>query len=371
MAALALLSRLITDRILISQFLFWLPLAAYAVVMLLVLMCALCLALVDHFWQRRRKPVHQWAQVALIHRRLRRAIVALAALCVTLASTGWMNLRTPLAITPGDASPQELRILHWNLSSPDTHTWPGIITDVPECRLADVMLLGVTMSDEQFTRVTQPLAPTHHIRRLGTLAIMSRYRIEGLAHLDLRLDALVRPNRADGSAPGSWYQDIYNTYADQLGISRREFGLSDPGDIISFTVNAPSGPVRIWFIDLPSTPFASRRDIARATIERAAAGKLPLPHLVMGDFNMPGGSHSMHAIAPGYRAASEVAPDRASGPTWPRAQPILHIDHALVHPTCPIRVYRTFDPGLSDHWGQFLTFTPVPLPTSESFAPAR
>lgn len=369
-AAVALISRLATDRTLLTQYLFWAPLAGYAALMSTCVSIAALCTFVDRLWKRARQPVHTWKEIAAHHRPLCRALLLLALACIATSVLAWRDLTTPLTLTPPRA-PGEIRVLHWNLSSPDTHTWPGVITDIPECRDADVMLLGVTMSDEQFARVLRPLAQTHHIRRIHTLAVISRFPIQDVRSLDLQLDAIVRPARADGSAPEPWYQTIYNNHAEQLGISRREFGLSDPGDIIAFTVLTPAGPARFWFIDLPSNPFASRRAIARAASKRAADAGLAPSHVVMGDFNMPRGSHSIDLIAPGYHSAADRARDRASGPTWPRARPLIQIDHALVQPGCAIHVYRTFDPGLSDHWGQFLTFS-LPAPaSSESVGPAR
>ncbi|MBU6414334.1 MAG: hypothetical protein KGS45_12785 [Planctomycetes bacterium] len=364
-----LTSQVMTDRTLITQFLFWIPLWAYAVLLLVVLLLSAALLIISFLLRRARLPLHEWNASDVAHRRLVAVLSMLLLIAFGLGAVGWLRQRTPSSLTPVEAANAEVRILHWNLSSPDTHTWPGVITDVPECRHADVLLLGVTMDDAQFTRVMKPLAQSHHIRRIGTLAVLSRFPISDVRTIDLKLDSIVNATRRDGSSPEAWYQTLYNDHAEKLGISRREFGLPDPGDIIAFTLTTPSGQVPIQFIDLPSSPLASRHAIALATAERIRDAVLPAPQLIIGDFNIPAASQSLSAIAPGYRLAARHAHDADSGPTWPRARPLLQIDHALVHPSITTRVYRTFDPGFSDHWGQFLIFTPVKSSPSESVVP--
>ncbi len=271
-----------------------------------------------------------------------------------------ITLRTPHGITPTAADPGELRILHWNLTSPDTHVWPGVLTDIPECAAADILLLGVTMDDGQFRRVMEPLSHTHTIRRIHGLAVASRLEILDLRMIDLNLNAIIGAQRVDGASPEPWYQVIYNNHAEALGISRREFDLPDPGYLIELTLRLPQGPRSICFIDLPSNPFVSRMQIAKAVRARVKAQGLSDPIAIIGDFNIPGGSASLGVIAPDYQSAADVADDCDRGPTWPRARPLLDIDHAFVKKDCRVRVYRTFDAGLSDHWGQFLIVKPVP-----------
>lgn len=366
---ICLTSQVISDRTLITQFLFWIPLWVYAAMLLVVLLLSAALLVISLLVRRARLPLHEWNASDVAHRRRFAVLSVLLLIASGLGAGGWLRQRTPSSLTPVEAANTEVRILHWNLSSPDTHTWPGVITDVPECRHADVLLLGVTMDDAQFTRVMKPLAQSHHMRRIGTLAVLSRFPISDVRTIDLKLDSIVNATRRDGSSPEAWYQTVYNNHAEKFGISRREFGLPDPGDIIAFTLATPSGQVHIQFIDLPSNPLASRHAIALATAERIRNAALPVPQLIIGDFNIPVGSHSLSEIAPDYRLAARHAQDTDSGPTWPRARPLLQIDHALVHPSIKARVYRTFDPGFSDHWGQFLIFTPTKLSPSESVVP--
>lgn len=367
---IALASRLLTDHTLISQFAFWAPLWIYGITA--VALCA-CWMLVRWFGNRRllaRLPLHELAQQPAPARDARWASpYVMLATGAILTAIGWAQSRTPDGRTPhAPTAPQQIRIVHWNLTSPDTHTWPGVITDVPECAIADILLLGVTMDDAQFQRVMRPLAGTHTIRRIHGLAVASRYEILRFRQVSLNLDPIVSARRVDGNSPEPWYQSIYNNHAESLGISRREFDLPDPGYIIEFTVAAPDGQRTFWFIDLPSNPFVSRMRIAEAVRTRVESEKLATPIAVIGDFNIPGGSASLRTIAPGFRSASGTAPDRASGPTWPRARPFLDIDHALIHPAATVGIYRTFDPGISDHWGQFLTLTTPSAAASESSA---
>lgn len=365
--SILMLSRLFTDRTLITQYLYWIPLSVYGgSIFASSLLWAISRGLV-HWMSTRRLRVHELAQIRCKTPRTMRVLPYLT--CSFGAALIAMNALWLLPhhrTTPTEITAHEIRVLHWNLTSPDTHTWPGVITDIPECAAADVLLLGVTMDDEQFERVMRPIAGSHTIRRVHGLAIASRLPVLSFRHIDLRLDPIVAPGRLNDRSPEPWYQVLYNDHAESFGVSRREFDLPDPGFVIELTVQTTLGPRSIHFIDLPSNPFASRWRIAEAAAQRMKTENLSPPMLIMGDFNIPGGSISLKKLAEGFTSAATAATDSFSGPTWPRARAFLDIDHALLSAETRARVYRTFDPGLSDHCGQFLILTPPGKHSSES-----
>lgn len=102
-------------------------------------------------------------------------------------------------------------------------------------------------------------------------------------------------------------------------------------------IETPSGPLSIRAVDLPSSPRLSRVENARALVESIAKVDQSEPDLVIGDFNIPGGSRSLEAFGRGYREAFATA-GTGWGGTYPRDFPLWRIDLALVRrPWKPVR----------------------------------
>lgn len=319
------ISRVATDRLLITQFMFWVPSWMYFVVAAAVAMPAL-----------------------LCRGRTRRAALAIA----VLASAGLITTLIPGREGAPPPGPGGLRIVHWNLSSPDTHAWEGDLR-LGLDRPADVYFLGVTASGERLEKWAAVLGEEYTVRRLGVFAIVSRVEFE-VRQFSLLLEEAAGATRATGSAPESRFQRVYNSMADRLGFSRREFDLPDGGWLFAATFEAAEGPLRVDFIDLPSNPFASRWKLTRAAEDRigeikAGAGLAPAMALI-GDFNIPAGSASLRRLTRGMIDARGAAAARRGGAaTWPRVRPFLAIDQAYIAPGMAVRHYETIDAGVSDH----------------------
>lgn len=319
------ISRVATDRLLIAQFMFWAPSWAY--------FAAAAVA----------------AAPALVCRgRTRRAGLAIAG----LAMAGLIATLIPGREREPPPGPLGLRIVHWNLSSPDTHGWDGDLR-LGLDRPADVYFLGVTASGERLEKWAAALGEEYTVRRMGVFAIVSRVGFE-VRQFPLSLEKAAGSTRETGSAPESRFQRVYNSLADRLGFSRREFDLPDGGWLFAATLETAEGPLRVDFIDLPSNPFASRWRLTKEAEERiraiqAEAGLSPAMALI-GDFNIPAGSASLRRLTRGMIDARGAAAGRRGGAaTWPRVRPFLAIDQAFIAPGVGVRHYETIDAGVSDH----------------------
>ena len=261
-------------------------------------------------------------------------------------------LPRPMLMTPLPYG-HHLKVAHWNMSSPDLLQFAGTLGDIPGCRDADIISLGVTMPDGQLRGMVSGLGKDWNMRRIGVFAVASRYPILATRFFPLGLD------QAHGRARDRKFQDFYNLeLADRFGFSRREFDLPDDGAVLEYVIGSPEGIITLRVLDLPSNPFRSRIDIARhaarviAGLE--ASGALTRhPHIILGDTNIPRGSYSLSLLDDGLTHAGDLAAETNKGATWPRARPLLEIDHAWVAARTIVDRYETFDAGISDHCGIF------------------
>jgi endonuclease/exonuclease/phosphatase family metal-dependent hydrolase len=114
-----------------------------------------------------------------------------------------------------------------------------------------------------------------------------------------------------------------------------------------------AGRLTICAIDLPSDARLARTEVAAALV---AETSLPTPDeadLVVGDFNITRGSHSIATMFPGFRHAFDCA-GAGFGATWPRALPLLQVDHMLVGARLEPVQYRVFDLTTRVHRAQEL-----------------
>jgi hypothetical protein len=126
-----------------------------------------------------------------------------------------------------------------------------------------------------------------------------------------------------------------------------------------------AAPLVVYFIDLPSNPLLPRIDVARHVAARLAALRdekdraLPPPDIIIGDFNIPAGSASLDLIRGSLLNARPPGTPATPG-TWPRARPMLKIDHCFIHPRLRANSWMIADPGVSDHWYQAIELVATP-----------
>lgn len=179
------------------------------------------------------------------------------------------------------------------------------------------------------------------------------------------------PRGLDSSIRGparNWLFRWWNTTGRSLGFPRRRFPQGELGYVMPVTLDTTAvlgRPITVWFIDLPSDPFVFRWEIARfararfdeltkETNPRTGTALLPPPDLILGDTNIPRGSASLGLLTgPGFEHAFDQC-GYGLAATWPRALPLLHLDHTFVGAGLRARAYRLVDPPVSDHWMQVI-----------------
>jgi vancomycin resistance protein VanJ len=107
-----------------------------------------------------------------------------------------------------------------------------------------------------------------------------------------------------------------------LAASRR-------GSASRIVVETRDGPLAIRAIDLPSDPRLSRRATAGELVKTIDAIDRSTPDVILGDFNITGGSDSLRQFGEGYRDSFEDA-GAGWGGTYPRETPLWRIDLTLV-----------------------------------------
>jgi len=297
--AIFVLSRLLTDRAVALQWVWWVPPWAWAA-------GTVGLVAMSRAMDRRRRPARRVALAG-----------ALVALGVVICAD-WRAYRA-LAAVRSDSG-RSASLLFLNLAAER-------IDDASELALPDVDVYVIanassaTGLDPLARRFDEPPFVAH----AWPFVVVSRWPVA-------RLGATVF--RAHGE-PDARSDD-------------------DPGRAAAFSLEGtPAGDLTLWVVDFPSDPRRSRVEIARRAAEAVgAAPRFPAPDLVVGDFNITRGSHSLRCFvvetAPGLRDAHALAGLGPAG-TWPRRAPLWPIDHALVGPRLRPIALRTVDPGVGSH----------------------
>ncbi|MFO0376687.1 MAG: hypothetical protein ACK51N_06530 [bacterium] len=390
LAVLALwtLSRLITDRFAYSQYLFWVPSHFFLLLAAGLLLLALPLRLKN--WNspnlalRGRTPV--WAARLLLLTVIANALAALA--------YAGLEVRLLNAVWPTAAQPQRsVRLVGWNLTTIDAWEYGrSFATLTPSGTGAearpDALFLTTTQRRAPLQAAVAGRGPDYSISAVGPFTVVSRLPLlapQGSIALPVDFsDGATRGlDPTISQADRLQLENFYNRWADRLGFSRREFHPLANASVswVTLDTTAQLGrPVVVWMLDLPSDPFRFRWRSAVAVavqLRRLAAsgGAPPAPDLVIGDFNTPRGSASIdhiltaaRALPAGPQPAGRPAPGELTHAfnhagwglpaTWPRATPLLHIDHCYLAPWLRASQYHILRPLISDHNAQYVEITP-------------
>lgn len=296
-----LLARLCTDRAVVTQWVWWAPQWAWPLgAMTLV---ALSLAI-----DRRR---HRTRPIAVV--------VAIGALAIVLGAD-WRVYRFLTAARLETGVSSSATLLFLNLAAER-------IGDASELALpvADVYVIANASSATNLDTLARNFDDAPLVAHTWPFVVVSRWPVA-------RLGATVfRPHGNPASRSDE-----------------------DPGRAAAFVLeHTPAGDLTLWVVDFPSDPRRSRVANARQAAESIrAAARFPAPDIVVGDFNITRGSHSLRLFAretaPGLRDAHAVAGLGPAG-TWPRRAPLWPIDHALIGPRLMPTGLRTVDPGVGSH----------------------
>lgn len=274
--ALYLVTEALTDRFALLQWLWWVPrplLAGFAVAWL-SLPLVLCLRGED----RRRE------------RRVVACAMLVAVLCLvhgTLELWGFPKER------PKDG----VRLVHWNASYPEGAEVAEWAVGAVLALDADVIVItdpGQFLGNDRLLRFN---VAGYDVAVPGRFAVLTRARL---------IEAV------------------------PLAASRR-------GSASRIVVETRDGPLAIRAIDLPSDPRLSRRATAGELVKTIDAIDRSTPDVILGDFNITGGSDSLRQFGEGYRDSFADA-GAGWGGTYPRETPLWRIDLTLVH--APWRTLR-------------------------------
>lgn len=353
-----LLSRVLTDRLHATQYLFWTPWLVYVIaVAVLALLARLCAGGARPRRDRKRRA---WTW--------RFPILAIACILVHVALSEWRVWRYVVPVQPAPPD-KTLRVMHWNMTYAVPYWWDKYIAGVLKAPRPDVLIVTNPTLQNDLPALAAALGPGYTARRAGIFGVFTRLPIVEATPVSLGIPTRVGATAAppgmgarDGAAPETDYLPEWSP------IPRTGSNVYDPGHALCLRLDAREKLGReivIWAIDMPSQPREWRMDQARAGARRLhdlltlppARGGFSAPDLVLGDFNTPRGSASLKLLSRGFPSAFSQA-GRGHTATWPRTWAVFHIDHMFIGPGLRATSYRVMDLGISEHRAQIAEITP-------------
>ncbi len=352
------ISRALTDRTHITQYLYWTPWLAYAIgLAILTCLAWLCSLPVRRRRDRKRR---RWSW--------RLPGLALPLLLVHVAYAEWHAWRFVLPVSRAPAE-KTLRVMHWNMTYAVPYWWDKYIAAVLKAPRPDVLIISNPTLLNDLPQLSEALGPEYKAVRCGIFGIFARVPIEDRTFFSLGIAPQAGNNAAPPGMPSpSGVEGETDFLPDWSPIPRIGSNIYDAGHAMYVRLDTSAilgRSIVIWAIDMPSEPrgwrLAMARDAARRLDELAAlpegtAGRLPTPDLILGDFNTPRGSASLGLISRGYPHAFDQA-GRGHVASWPREWAMFHIDHIFVGPDLRATSYRTTDLGISEHRSQSAEIT--------------
>jgi hypothetical protein len=344
----------LSDRFRWSQYLFWVPAIALLLPAVSLWIAGSLLALASRPAKRRTIPGRRLGWAAGI-------MCAFLALHLALIDYRLFNRVRAGSVNIG---PGMLRILNWNASTTfeADRLWPPILE-----QQADIAIT-VDASGIHWSHLREYMGEGGTTVRSGNMHVLSAVPIlrHGMASLDAP-DAGPVPEEHEEQVMGAMRGlPLLRHAVPPDGLRPRH----DEGRAwyVEFDTTLQLGRTTIiWLIDLPSDIRLPRSEVTRrarraietwegsetvilpdAVITRQAGPGFPAPDLILGDFNIPRGSHSLRALSLGYPHAHSQAGWGHSG-TYPRHRPLVHIDNMYISPALMAQRYEIIDPGAGSH----------------------
>lgn len=318
-----LVGRVVNDRFLWSQFVFWIPgWIAVGLSVAAVLLRRLCDAGAQRPGTRRR-----W-------------FVLVPAACAVFAVWEWRVWNIVRAAPTGGA----VRIVAWN---PATDFMDDFAQRVSGLAPA-IVAIANRPAHTKWDVIKSAVGGSGDMVRDGRLSLVSRFPVVRWGFSPLNIT---------GSRP-------------QLSTWRGGSLVSiDRGEALFAELDTTAIWGRstvIWLVDLPSDPLiprwrmfgqaaatlsAYRGPVYRADGERESIDGFPPPDIVLGDFNTPRGSESIRRLV-GDLGDAHARAGVGPAPSWPRRRPVLGINHTFVRRPLSVLRYRVVDMGAGQHLAQ-------------------
>jgi len=339
-----LTGRLLTDRTLPTQFIWWVPawvfVAALAAALGLRTICQRILVRTEN-----RSP-----KVS--------CLLAASLIAVTVHAAFFEYRLASTTARTKEPGPPALRLLVWNPAGQPTLAEP-LIRGNPD-------LIAVVNSGygAEWPAVMEALGDRASAVRSGRMVIASRFHILEWGAGSLKVKGAKERTFTWHGGQKVHIDEGYAAYC------------------IMECPQAATGRLTLWFLDLPSDPDIHRARMmteAGAAIEafrgpryaRSEAGDrdevipagsvpqgFPPADLIVGDFNTPRGSHSLQTVCPEFTHAYRQA-GKGFMPTWPRNRPLIAIDHVFLSPQWQATKYATLDLAVGEHLAQWCEFRTV------------
>lgn len=348
------LARVMTDRTLATQYLFWVPAEIFVAAFVVLVMFAGGL----RWFARKRR---WWWRVG-----------TLMLIVMMLAHLSFVRYRVQGRVfgtggTAGGAAGATVAVQHWNAAGVfDAVVIQRVLAGVD----ADVF---VVTNPDWGTRWDEVLAAAD-AWRVGEKRRFTRFEEFGV----ISAWPIARAGATTLEIAGAG-ADI-----DELVPLDRRGPRQDPGRAMYVEFggsgNGLDRGLVVWAIDMPSDPRLWRWPMAEQGRRAIAAFRgtesvweggqrrreeskgFPEPDVIVGDFNTPRGSASLGVMVPsGFRHAYDEA-GHGDASTWPRSLhwsvrpkwwprwPMFHIDHTFVSPRWRAVGYEILDPGgLASH----------------------
>jgi hypothetical protein len=340
------LGRVLTDRFLAAQFLWWIPTH--------VVLAGVPLAVAASWLiTPRPNPLSGERAVRTAGRRSRLAAAAALVIPCAHAVIDWRLLaRPPEPPAPGAPT---LRVTFWNPSWGDV---PGLSAEVRRAD-ADLFVVGDQPTDVPWGEILEDLGPRRSALWVMNSVVLARHPLLRWGATSLEIEGVRPQHRRHDTGTPRVFRQRGRAYWVQLDTAE------------------PAGrPVTVWVVDMPSDPLLERwsagqqahRAISgwrgpafirtpegRDVPDPAQMNGFPPPDLIVGDFNTTRGARSLEAMTLGLPNAFDAA---GGGPTgsFPRELPLWHIDLAFFGPGVRPLAYRLRDAGEGRHWSQTIDF---------------
>lgn len=415
--AIWMLARLITDRTLTFQFLFW----GSTAILLVTIILGAAAALTGNFAYRTTLERRSWLT--------RRHAFGISALCAItwLIIHDWHvlpALRQAL-VPPSPGQQQTLRIFHWNQSVFTVSNLKATTSSLTAHGIPDLMLISMQNNVEEWRAINahlraklgQPPIAADDPQQLKTYGlpdgytftnhgmekIWSRYPLLSIREFVVSMqDAQAHLRSAGAADPQSTpatpeppvaikqvhpaVRQAIQKIFDLTGSPMRPPERMEDATVTVIILDSHAALGRnlvIYWVDLPSNPLAWRHAITQRIAHHLRMlqslpidpssninPSIPRPDLIIGDFNIPTFSASIDRIAPvdprgSFQHASQASVAISRLGSWPRPLNALGLDHALIAPDWIVSQYRLIDPAASEHMAQTMVIWPRSSPAAK------